>query len=48
MQNAPELTAQRMHTDGTPTTRRPIARFIAQLSPDNEELLRQLLGADAQ
>ncbi|MEW2087048.1 BlaI/MecI/CopY family transcriptional regulator [Streptomyces sp. NPDC005283] len=50
VQDAPGLTAQRMHTELDRDTDREtvLARFVAQLSPNDGELLRQLLEADEQ
>ncbi|MEU5093545.1 BlaI/MecI/CopY family transcriptional regulator [Streptomyces sp. NPDC020996] len=50
VQDAPGLTAQRMHTelDRDADREAVLARFVARLSPDDEELLRQLLEADEQ
>lgn len=50
MQDAPGLTAQRMHAelDGDADRETVLARFVAQLSPDDGELLRPLLEADEQ
>lgn len=50
VQDAPGLTAQRMHTelDRDADRETVLARFVAQLSPDDGELLRQLLEADEQ
>ncbi|KOT98314.1 MULTISPECIES: BlaI/MecI/CopY family transcriptional regulator [Streptomyces] len=48
VQDAPGLTARRMHTELDRDANREtvLARFVAQLSPDDEELLRQLLEGD--
>ncbi|WP_369241455.1 BlaI/MecI/CopY family transcriptional regulator [Streptomyces sp. R21] len=48
VQDAAGLTARRMHTELDRYTDREtvLARFVAQLSPDDEQLLRQLLEAD--
>ncbi|WP_394437342.1 BlaI/MecI/CopY family transcriptional regulator [Streptomyces sp. SGAir0957] len=49
-QDAPGLTARRMHTelDRDADRESVLARFVAGLSPDDEEVLRQLLkGEDA-
>ncbi|MET9357276.1 BlaI/MecI/CopY family transcriptional regulator [Streptomyces sp. NPDC006617] len=50
VQDAPGLTAQRMHTelDRDADRETVLARFVAQLNPDDGELLRQLLEADEQ
>jgi predicted transcriptional regulator len=50
VQDAPGLTARRMHTelDRDADRETVLARFVAQLSPDDGELLRQLLEADEQ
>ncbi|SNX66408.1 predicted transcriptional regulator [Streptomyces sp. TLI_55] len=50
VQDAPGLTAQRMHTelDRDADRETVLARFVARLSPDDGELLRQLLEADEQ
>ncbi|MFD8568820.1 BlaI/MecI/CopY family transcriptional regulator [Streptomyces sp. NPDC057694] len=50
VQDAPGLTARRMHTelDRDADRESVLARFVAQLKPDDEQLLRQLLeGEDA-
>ncbi|GDY70097.1 hypothetical protein SAV14893_094900 [Streptomyces avermitilis] len=48
MQDTQGLTARRMHTELDRDTDREtvLARFVAQLHPDDEQLLRQLLEAD--
>lgn len=48
VQDAQGLTARRMHTELDRDTDREtvLARFVAQLNPDDEHLLRQLLEAD--
>ncbi|MFJ9173968.1 BlaI/MecI/CopY family transcriptional regulator [Streptomyces sp. NPDC102360] len=48
VQDAAGLTARRMHTElDRDTDRRAVlARFVAQLEPDDEEMLRLLLEAD--
>ncbi|MDQ0777184.1 putative transcriptional regulator [Streptomyces aurantiacus] len=48
VQDAHGLTARRMHTelDRDADRETVLARFVAQLSPDDEQLLRQLLEAD--
>ncbi|MFJ6393976.1 BlaI/MecI/CopY family transcriptional regulator [Streptomyces sp. NPDC091972] len=48
VQDAPGLTAQRMHTELNRDVDREtvLARFVAQLSPYDGELLRQLLEAE--
>ncbi|MET7703295.1 MULTISPECIES: BlaI/MecI/CopY family transcriptional regulator [unclassified Streptomyces] len=48
VQDAAGLTARRMHSELDRDTDREtvLARFVAQLSPDDEQLLRQLLEAD--
>ncbi|MFJ6738994.1 BlaI/MecI/CopY family transcriptional regulator [Streptomyces sp. NPDC091279] len=48
VQDAPGLTARRMHTELDRDTDREtvLARFVAQLSPGDEELLRRLLEDD--
>ncbi|MEW2118915.1 BlaI/MecI/CopY family transcriptional regulator [Streptomyces sp. NPDC005474] len=50
VQDAPGLTARRMHTeldrDRDSDRETVLARFVAQLTPDDEQLLRQLLEAD--
>ncbi|GCB44607.1 CopY family transcriptional regulator [Streptomyces sp. SA15] len=48
VQDAPGLTARRMHTELDRDTDREtvLARFVAQLSPDDEQLLRQLLEGE--
>jgi predicted transcriptional regulator len=48
VQDAQGLTARRMHTELDRDTDREtvLARFVAQLDPDDEQLLRQLLEAD--
>ncbi|WP_031033726.1 BlaI/MecI/CopY family transcriptional regulator [Streptomyces sp. NRRL F-5650] len=48
VQDAPGLTARRMHTELDRDVNREtvLARFVAQLSPDDEELLRRLLEGD--
>ncbi|MFJ8199318.1 BlaI/MecI/CopY family transcriptional regulator [Streptomyces sp. NPDC096152] len=45
VQDAPGLTARRMHTELARDTdrERVLARFVAQLSPDDERILRDLL-----
>lgn len=50
VQDAPGLTARRMHTELDRDTDREtvLARFVAQLSPDDEQLLRQLLEGEEQ
>lgn len=50
VQDSPGLTARRMHTelDRDADRETVLARFVAQLSPDDGELLRQLLEADEQ
>ncbi|MBC9725272.1 BlaI/MecI/CopY family transcriptional regulator [Streptomyces sp. TRM68367] len=50
VQDAPGLTARRMHTELDRDTDREtvLARFVAELSPDDEQLLRQLLDGDKQ
>ncbi|MEU9060964.1 BlaI/MecI/CopY family transcriptional regulator [Streptomyces sp. NPDC048430] len=50
IQDAPGLTARRMHTElGRDTDRESVlARFVAQLSPDDERVLRLLLEGDEQ
>ncbi|WP_172381092.1 BlaI/MecI/CopY family transcriptional regulator [Streptomyces sp. MNP-20] len=50
VQDAPGLTARRMHTelDRDADRESVLARFVAQLTPDDEQLLRQLLeGGDS-
>ncbi|WP_055702252.1 MULTISPECIES: BlaI/MecI/CopY family transcriptional regulator [Streptomyces] len=50
VQDAPGLTARRMHTelDRDDDRESVLARFVAGLTPDDEQLLRQLLeGGDA-
>jgi predicted transcriptional regulator len=50
VQDAPGLTARRMHTelDRDHDRESVLARFVDQLGPDDEQLLRQLLeGGDA-
>ncbi|MEU5719326.1 BlaI/MecI/CopY family transcriptional regulator [Streptomyces sp. NPDC020403] len=48
VQDAPGLTARRMHTELDRDTDREtvLARFFAQLEPGDEDLLRRLLEAD--
>jgi predicted transcriptional regulator len=48
VQDAQGLTARRMHTELDRDNDREtvLARFVAQLTPDDEQLLRQLLEAD--
>ncbi|MES4886865.1 BlaI/MecI/CopY family transcriptional regulator [Streptomyces sp. NPDC096012] len=48
VQDAPGLTALRMHTelDRDADRETVLARFVAQLSPGDEQLLRQLLDGD--
>jgi predicted transcriptional regulator len=48
MQDAPGLTARRMHTELDRDTDREtvLARFVAQLDPGDEEVLRRLLESD--
>lgn len=48
VQDAQGLTARRMHTELDRDSDREtvLARFVAQLNPDDEQLLRQLLEAD--
>ncbi|MCX4862159.1 BlaI/MecI/CopY family transcriptional regulator [Streptomyces canus] len=48
VQDAQGLTARRMHTELDRDSDRGtvLARFVAQLNPDDEQLLRQLLEAD--
>ncbi|QEU90860.1 BlaI/MecI/CopY family transcriptional regulator [Streptomyces kanamyceticus] len=48
VQDAPGLTAQRMHTELDRDTDREtvLARFVAQLAPGDEEVLRRLLEGD--
>jgi len=48
VQDAHGLTARRMHTELDRDSDREtvLARFVAQLNPDDEQLLRQLLEAD--
>ncbi|MFF7335607.1 BlaI/MecI/CopY family transcriptional regulator [Streptomyces sp. NPDC090306] len=48
VQDAPGLTARRMHTELDQDADREtvLARFVAQLGPDDGELLRHLLEAD--
>ncbi|MEH0470050.1 BlaI/MecI/CopY family transcriptional regulator [Streptomyces sp. B21-097] len=50
VQDAPGLTARRMHTefdrDRASDRETVLARFVAQLNPDDEQLLRQLLEAE--
>ncbi|WP_052865378.1 BlaI/MecI/CopY family transcriptional regulator [Streptomyces niger] len=48
VQDGPGLTARRMHTELARDTDREtvLARFVAQLSSDDEQLLRRLLEAD--
>ncbi|MGW0615600.1 BlaI/MecI/CopY family transcriptional regulator [Streptomyces sp. NPDC002788] len=50
VQDAPGLTARRMHTelDRDADRETVLARFVAQLGPDDEQLLRQLLDGDEQ
>jgi predicted transcriptional regulator len=50
VQDAQGLTAKRMHTELDRDTDRQtvLARFVAQLSPDDERVLRSLLEADEQ
>ncbi|MER6628388.1 BlaI/MecI/CopY family transcriptional regulator [Streptomyces sp. NPDC000987] len=50
VQDAPGLTARRMHTelDRDADREAVLARFVARLSPEDEELLRRLLEADEQ
>ncbi|WP_434600037.1 BlaI/MecI/CopY family transcriptional regulator [Streptomyces sp. A5-4] len=50
VQDAPGLTARRMHNElGRDTDRETVlARFVAQLTPDDEKMLRQLLEGDEQ
>ncbi|SOD90385.1 BlaI/MecI/CopY family transcriptional regulator [Streptomyces sp. Ag109_G2-15] len=49
LQDAQGLTARRMHTELDRDTDREtvLARFVAQLSPDDERILRDLLESDA-
>ncbi|MGW0996041.1 BlaI/MecI/CopY family transcriptional regulator [Streptomyces sp. NPDC002520] len=49
VQDAHGLTARRMHTELDRDTDREtvLARFVAQLSPDDERILRDLLESDA-
>ncbi|MEU6387925.1 BlaI/MecI/CopY family transcriptional regulator [Streptomyces sp. NPDC046939] len=48
VQDAPGLTARRMHSelDRDEDRASVLARFVAQLSPDDEEVLRRLLEDD--
>ncbi|MFI7295088.1 BlaI/MecI/CopY family transcriptional regulator [Streptomyces sp. NPDC050121] len=48
VQDAPGLTARRMHTELDRDTDREtvLARFVAQLSPGDEQYLRRLLESD--
>lgn len=48
VQDAPGLTARRMHTELDRGTDRKtiLARFVAQLSPGDEHFLRRLLESD--
>ncbi|MCZ0991165.1 BlaI/MecI/CopY family transcriptional regulator [Streptomyces diastatochromogenes] len=48
LQDAQGLTARRMHTELDRDTDREtvLARFVAQLSPDDERILRDLLESD--
>ncbi|MFF1692162.1 BlaI/MecI/CopY family transcriptional regulator [Streptomyces sp. NPDC058257] len=48
VQDAPGLTARRMHTelDRESDRESALARFVDQLDPDDEQLLRQLLEGD--
>ncbi|MFG2500615.1 BlaI/MecI/CopY family transcriptional regulator [Streptomyces sp. NPDC048441] len=48
VQDAPGLTARRMHTelDRDDDRESVLARFVDQLAPDDEQLLRQLLEGD--
>ncbi|TGB08488.1 BlaI/MecI/CopY family transcriptional regulator [Streptomyces sp. MZ04] len=48
VQDAQGLTARRMHTELDRDSDREtvLARFVTQLNPDDEQLLRQLLEAD--
>jgi predicted transcriptional regulator len=48
VQDAPGLTARRMHTelDRDADRETVLARFVAQLSPGDEQLLRRLLDRD--
>ncbi|SER87263.1 Predicted transcriptional regulator [Streptomyces sp. yr375] len=48
VQDAQGLTARRMHTelDRDADRETVLARFVAQLDPDDEQLLRRLLEAD--
>ncbi|MFD4554611.1 BlaI/MecI/CopY family transcriptional regulator [Streptomyces sp. NPDC058469] len=48
VQDAPGLTARRMHTELDRNTDREtvLARFVAQLTPGDEQLLRRLLDCD--
>ncbi|MGH4035203.1 BlaI/MecI/CopY family transcriptional regulator [Actinomycetota bacterium Odt1-20B] len=48
VQDAPGLTAQRMHSELDRDTDREsvLARFVAGLKPDDEQMLRQLLEGD--
>ncbi|MFI6019733.1 BlaI/MecI/CopY family transcriptional regulator [Streptomyces sp. NPDC051287] len=50
VQDAQGLTAKRMHSELDRDTDREavLARFVAQLSPDDERVLRSLLDADEQ
>ncbi|MER7399093.1 BlaI/MecI/CopY family transcriptional regulator [Streptomyces sp. NPDC000151] len=50
VQDAPGLTARRMHSalDGDIDRETVLARFVAQLSPDDERLLRDLLESGEQ
>ncbi|MEV5847080.1 BlaI/MecI/CopY family transcriptional regulator [Streptomyces sp. NPDC048179] len=50
VQDAQGLTAKRMHTelDRDADRETVLARFVAQLSPDDERVLRHLLEADEQ
>ncbi|MEU6261015.1 BlaI/MecI/CopY family transcriptional regulator [Streptomyces sp. NPDC047043] len=50
VQDAQGLTARRMHTELDRDTDREtvLARFVAQLSPGDEQVLRQLLDGDGQ
>ncbi|GHI09951.1 CopY family transcriptional regulator [Streptomyces cellostaticus] len=49
LQDAQGLTARRMHTELDRDSDREtvLARFVAQLSPDDERILRDLLESDA-
>ncbi|MFE3034149.1 BlaI/MecI/CopY family transcriptional regulator [Streptomyces canus] len=50
VQDAQGLTARRMHTelDRDADREAVLARFVAQLSPDDEQVLRRLLDGDGQ